>query len=52
MVKYKVRKMAKTLLLLSNFIDTDHQNRGLFTNKGHFSSPLCVLVRVLAKFHQ
>ena len=35
---------------MSNIIDADHQNSCLFTNKGHFSSPLWVLVGVLAKF--
>ena len=44
-------KSVKTALLLSNVIDADHQNSCLFTNKGHFSSPLCVLIGVLAKFH-
>ena len=33
-------KSVKTSLLLSNVIDADHQNSYLFTNKGHFSSPL------------
>ena len=41
---------VKTALLLSNVIDADHQNSCLFTNKGHFSSPLLVLIGVLAKF--
>ena len=45
-------KSVKTALLLSNVIDVDHQNRCLFTNKGHFSSPLWVLIGVLAKFHK
>ena len=40
----------KTVLLLSNVIDADHHNSCLFTNKGHFSSPLLVLIGVLAKF--
>ena len=44
-------KSIKTALLLSNVIDVDHQNSCLFTNKGHFSSPLCVLIGLLAKFH-
>ena len=43
---------VKTALLLSNVIDVDHQNSCLFTNKGHFSLPLCVLISVLAKFHE
>ena len=45
-------KSVKTALLLSNVIDTDHQNNFLFRNKGHFSSPLCVLIGVLAKSHE
>ena len=44
-------KSFKTTSLLSNVIDADHQNSCLFTNKGHFSSPLWVLIGVLAKFH-
>ena len=44
-------KSVKTALLLSNVIDVDHQNSCLFTNKGHFSSPLWVLIGVLAKYH-
>ena len=44
-------KSVKTAMLLSNAIDADHQNRCLFTNKGHFSSPLWVFIGVLAKFH-
>ena len=45
-------KYVKTALLLSNVIDTDHQNSCLFTNKGYVSSPLLVLIGVLAKFHE
>ena len=45
-------KSVKTALLLSNVIDADHQNNCLFTNKGHFSSPLWVLIGVLAKSHE
>ena len=45
-------KSVKTALLLSNVIDADHQNSCLFTNKGHFSSPLWVLIGVLAEFHE
>ena len=45
-------KSVKTALLLSNVIDADHQNSCLFTNKDHFSSPLCVLIGLLAKFHE
>ena len=44
-------KYVKTALLLSNVIDADHQNSCLFTNKGHFPSPLWVLIGVLAKLH-
>ena len=55
-IKYYVRKNAyksvKTALLLSNVTDADHQNSCLFTNKGHFSSPLWVLIGDLAKFHE
>ena len=42
-------KSVKTSLLLSYVIDAGHQNSCLFTNKGHFSSPLWVLIGVLAK---
>ena len=45
-------KSVKTALLLSNVIYADHQNSCLFTNKGHSSSPLLVLIGVLAKFHE
>ena len=45
-------KSVKTALLLSNVIDADHQNSCLFTNKGHFSLPLWVLIGVLAKYHE
>ena len=45
-------KTVKTALLLSNVNDVDHQNNRLFTNKGHFSLPLWVLISVLAKFHE
>ena len=45
-------KAVKTALLLSNVIDADHQNSCLFTNKGHFSSPLWVSIGALAKFHE
>ena len=44
-------KLVKTALIVSNVIDADHQN-SLFTNKGHFSSPLWVLSGVLAQFHE
>ena len=47
-----VYKSVETALLLSNVIDVDDQNSCLFTNKGHFSSPLWVLSGVLAKFHE
>ena len=33
-------KTSKTALFLSNVIDADYQNSGLFTNKGHFLLPL------------
>ena len=46
-----VYKSVKTALLLSNVIDVGHQNRCLFKNKGHFSTPLWILIGVLAKFH-
>ena len=42
-------KSFKTALLLSNVVNADHPNSCLFTNKGHFSSPLWVLIGVLAK---
>ena len=45
-------KSVKTVLLFSNVIDADHQNSCLFTTKGHYSSPLWVLIGVLAKFHE
>ena len=45
-------KSVKTALLLSNVIDADHQNSRLFTNKGHFASPLWVVIGVPAKFHE
>ena len=45
-------KSVKTALLLSNVINADHQNSCLFTNKGHFSLPVWVLIGVLAKFHE
>ena len=45
-------KSVKTALLLFNVIDADHQNSCLFTNKGHFSLPLWVLIGVVAQFHE
>ena len=45
-------KSVKTALLLSNVVDADHQNSCLFTNKGHFSIPLWVLIGVLAKSNE
>ena len=45
-------KSVKTALLLSNVIDADHRNSCLFTNKDHFSSPLWVLIGVLAKVYE
>ena len=44
--------ILKTSLLLSNIIDADNQKGCLFTNKGHFSLPLWVLIGVPAKFHE
>ena len=43
---------VKSTLLLSKVIDVDHQNSCLFTNKGHFSSPLWGLIGVLAQFYK
>ena len=45
-------KSVKTALLLSNVIDADHKSSRLFTNKGHFSLPLWVLIGVLTKIHE
>ena len=49
-------KMAISLLkqhcYCPKFIDEDHQNSCLFTNKGHLSLPLWVLIGVLSKFHK
>ena len=45
-------KSVKTALLLSNVIDADHQNSCLFTNKGQLSTPLWVLIGVLAQFYE
>ena len=45
-------KFVKTALLLSNVIDVDHQNCHLFTNKGIFSTPLWVLIGVLAILYE
>ena len=47
-----VYKSVRTALLLFNVIDADHQNSCLLTNKGHFSTPLWVLIGVLAKFYE
>ena len=47
-----VYKSVKTALLLSNVIDADHQFSCLFTNKDHLSSPLWVLLGVLAIFDE
>ena len=47
-----VYKSVKTALLLSNVIDEDNHNSRLFTNKGHFSSPLLILIGVVAKFYE
>ena len=46
------KKSVKTALLLFNVIDADHQNSCLLTNKGHFPSPLWVLIGVLAKLYE
>ena len=45
-------KSVKTALLLSNVIVADHQNSCLFTKKGHFSTPLWVLIGVLARLYE
>ena len=45
-------KSVKIALLLSNVIDVADKNSCLLTNKGHFPSPLWVLIGVLAKFHE
>ena len=45
-------KSVNTALLLSNVIDADHQNSCLFKNKGHFPSPLWVVIGILAKVHE
>ena len=45
-------KSIKTVLLLSNVIDADHQNSCLFTNKGHFSTQLWVSIGVIAQFFE
>ena len=50
--KKNAYKSVKTALLLSNVIDADHQNSCLFTDKGLFTSPLLVLIGVLAKLHE
>ena len=47
-----VYKSVKTTLLLSNVIDADNQNSCLFTSKGHFSTPLWVLIGFLVKFYE
>ena len=38
--------------VLSNAIDAGYQNSCLFTNKSHFTSPLWVLIGVLAQFYE
>ena len=45
-------KSVKTAMLFSTVIDANHQNSCLFTNKGHFLSPLWVLIGVLAIFYE
>ena len=52
LIEKNAYKSVKTALLLSNVIDAEHQNSCLFTNKGHFSTPLWVLIGVLAKFYE
>ena len=47
-----VYKSVKTSLSLSNVVDADYLNSCLFTNKGHFSSPLWILIGVLARFYE
>ena len=51
LIEINAYKSIKTALLLSNVIDADHQYSCLFTNKGRFSTPLWVLIGVLAKFY-
>ena len=45
-------KSVKTALSLSNVIDVDLHNSCLFTNKGHFSLPLCFFYRCSCQFHE
>ena len=45
-------KSVKSALLLFNVIDVNHQNSCLFTNKGHFSSPLRVLIGLRARCNE
>ena len=45
-------KSVKTALLLSDVIEANQRISCLFTNKGHFSLPLWVLIGVPAKFHE
>ena len=45
-------KSVKTALLLSYVFYADHQNSCLFTNKSHFSSPLSVVIGVLAQCYE
>ena len=52
LIEKNAYKSVKTALLLSNVIDADHHNSCLFTNKGHFVSPLWVLIGVVAKFYE
>ena len=44
--------ILKAALLLSNVIDAYHQNSCLFTNKGHFSSPLRVYIAFIFHLNQ
>ena len=48
---YNFVNSNKTALLLSNVIDADHQNTCLFTNEGHFLSPLWILIGDIDQFH-
>ena len=52
LIEKNAYKSVETALLSSNVIDADHQNSCLFTNKGHFSTPLCGLTGVLAKCYE
>ena len=53
-VKYKVRNKAKGLLKHHCYCPMSLMwtTKITVTNKGHLSSLLCVLIGVLAKFHE